>query len=67
MALLAFAATDGPQPAIVFTPKQGVKFAAAIALFGAAMHYLVSGRKEANLGRMITGVVLALACLLCMF
>jgi hypothetical protein len=28
------------------------------------MHYLVSGRKEANLSKMITGAVLALASML---
>jgi hypothetical protein len=51
-------------PAIRFTPQYAAKFAVAIVLFGAGMHYLVSGRKEADLGRMITGAVLALASLL---
>lgn len=49
---------------IVMTPKQALKISVAITLFGAAMHYLVSGRKEANLGKMITGAVLALASIL---
>ena len=53
-----------PVPAIVLTPKYGLKFAAAITLFGAGMHYLVSGRKEGDLGKIITGALLALSCLL---
>jgi hypothetical protein len=50
--------------AVRFTPQYAVKFAIAIVLFGAGMHYLVSGRKEADLGRMITGAILALASML---
>lgn len=46
------------------TPQYAARFAVAIALFGAGMHYLVSGRKEASLGRMITGALLTLASLL---
>jgi hypothetical protein len=52
------------EPAIRFTPRHALKFAVAIVLFGAGMHYLVSGRKEASLNRMITGALLALASLL---
>jgi hypothetical protein len=51
-------------PAISMTPKRALKFSVAFTLFGAAMHYLVSGRKEANFEKMITGAVLALASLL---
>lgn len=50
-----------PQLAIGLTPKQALKFAVSLTMFGASMHYLSSGRKEANLGKMITGAVLALA------
>jgi hypothetical protein len=64
MAYTIAPAADAPQVAIALTPKQGLKFAAAITLFGAGMHYLVSGRKEASLDKMITGAVLALASLL---
>lgn len=58
------AAEGGAQPVIRFTPQYAARFAVAIVLFGAGMHYLVSGRKEASLGRMITGAVLALASML---
>ena len=51
-------------PTIAMTPKRALKFSVAFTLFGAAMHYLVSGRKEADLNKMITGAVLALASLL---
>ena len=44
-------------------PNRSVKLAIAIALFSAAMHYLVSGRKEADFGKMVTGAILALASL----
>ena len=50
--------------AVKLTPQYAAKFAVAVVLFGAGMHYLVSGRKEADLGRMITGAVLALASML---
>lgn len=52
------------EPVIRFTPQYAAKFAVAIVLFGAGMHYLVSGRKQADLSRMITGAVLALASML---
>ena len=51
-------------PAISMTPKRALKFSVAFTLFGASMHYLVSGRKEADLNKMITGAVLALVSLL---
>lgn len=53
-------------PAIALTPKTVGRFALAIVLFGAAMHYLVSGRKEANVSKMITGALLALASIACL-
>jgi len=52
------------EPAIRFTPQYAAKFTVAIVLFGAGMHYLVSGRKEADFSKMVTGAVLALASLL---
>lgn len=56
------APSDVP-PILSVTPKTVGRFALAVVLFGAAMHYLVSGRKEANLGKMIAGALLALASL----
>jgi hypothetical protein len=53
-----------PELAVKLTPRYVLKFAVAIVLFGAGMHYLVSGRKEANLNRMITGALLTLASML---
>jgi hypothetical protein len=64
MAIEIAASAAQVQPVIAMTPKQALKFSVAITLFGAAMHYLVSGRKEANLGKMITGALLALASIL---
>lgn len=52
------------EPAIRLSPRYAAKFTAAIVLFGAGMHYLVSGRKEASLNKMITGAMLALASML---
>jgi len=66
------AAPYGPSPlddsgtVARLTPKTMVKFALAVALFGAGMHYLVAGRKEANFSKMLTGALLVLACLLCL-
>jgi hypothetical protein len=54
----------GVEPVFRFTPTYAAKFAAAIVLFGAGMHYLDSGRKQADFGRMVTGAILALASLL---
>jgi hypothetical protein len=54
----------GPKMVISMTPKRALRFSAAVTLFGASMHYLVSGRKEADINKMITGAVLALASLL---
>ena len=51
-------------PVIAMSPKRALKFSVAFTLAGAAIHYLVSGRKEANINKMITGAVLALASLL---
>ena len=53
-------------PFINVTPKVAGRFALAVVLFCAAMHYLVSGRKEASFGKMITGALLALASLACL-
>lgn len=54
---------DGPQPTIQLTPKYALKWAAALTLFGAGMHYLASGRKDADFGKIVTGAILTLASL----
>jgi hypothetical protein len=56
-------ALAGPTRTIGFTltPMRTLRFSVALTLFGASMHYLTSGRKEANLNKMILGAVLALA------
>ena len=51
-------------PEIAMTPRRALKFSAAFTLAGAAMHYLVTGREEADFNKMITGAVLALASIL---
>jgi hypothetical protein len=51
-------------PTVSMTPLRALRFSVAFTLFGASMHYLVSGRKEADFGKMVTGAVLALASLL---
>lgn len=52
-----------PVPAFELTPKFALKWAAALTLFGAGMHYLATGRKQADIDRIITGAVLTLASL----
>lgn len=52
-----------PIPVIEMTPKFALKWAAAVTLFGAGMHYLATGRKEADFGRIVTGALLTLASL----
>ncbi len=54
---------SGPVPAFELTPKFALKWAAALTLFGAGMHYLATGRKEADFGRIVTGAILTLASL----
>jgi hypothetical protein len=46
------------------SPARMGRFALALTFFGAAMHYLVSGRKESNFSKMIVGAVLALLSML---
>ena len=46
------------------SPARTLRFSAALTLFGAGMHYLVSGRKEASFNKMILGAVLTLASML---
>jgi hypothetical protein len=57
-------APAGAKLAVSMTPQRALRFSVAFTLFGASMHYLVSGRKEADFGKMITGALLALASLL---
>lgn len=53
-----------PGVAIHFTPKLALKTSLASGLIAAGMYYMISGRKNADLNRMITGAVLTLASLL---
>ena len=60
---MAVVSPEAVAPLVQVSAKTSVKFAVAVALFGAAMHYLVSGRKEASLGKMMAGALLVLASL----
>jgi hypothetical protein len=62
LALITYTAPE-PVPAIRLQTQTMLRAAAAIALLGMAMHYLVTGRKEADVSRMILGALLALASL----
>jgi hypothetical protein len=64
LATQAVVGAGAPIPTVYMTPQRALRFSVAFTLFGASLHYLVSGRKEANLGKMITGAVLALASML---
>ena len=55
----AVAAAD--KPWITVTPLVIGKMALSTMLMAAGMHYLVTGRSDADLSRMITGAVLTLA------
>jgi hypothetical protein len=52
---------DGAKPWLNLTPGTMEKAAVSVALMAVAMFYLVSGRQQANVSRMITGAILALA------
>ncbi|UPT72735.1 MAG: hypothetical protein M0D55_12435 [Elusimicrobiota bacterium] len=53
--------SDADKPWLSITPGTMEKVAVSIALMAIAMFYLVSGRQQANVSRMITGAILALA------
>jgi len=55
--------SSAPLPVFSLTPKYALKWAAALTFFGAGMHYLTTGRKEADFGRIATGAVLTLLSL----
>ncbi len=55
--------SGAPVPAYALTPKFALKWAAALTLFGAGMHYMVTGRTQADFGRVMTGAILVLASL----
>ena len=52
---------DGAKPWIVLTPPVLGKVAVSISLMAAGMHYLVTGRRDADVSRMIVGAILTLA------
>ena len=49
------------KPWLTLTPQVMARMALSVALMAIGMHYLVSGRKEANVSRMITGALLTVA------
>ena len=53
--------TEGAKPWITVTPHVAGRMALSTVLMVIGMHYLVSGRKEANVSRMITGAILTVA------
>lgn len=53
--------SDSAKPWITVTPQIMGKAAFSIFLMMAGMYYLVTGRREADMSRMITGALLTLA------
>jgi len=53
--------TDAPSPWLDVTPKVMGKMALSTMLMAVGMYYLASGRKQAELSRMLTGAALAVA------
>ena len=53
-----------PIPTFRLTPRVALKWAAALTCFGAGMHYLSTGRKQADFGRIMTGAILIFVSLL---
>jgi hypothetical protein len=53
--------SDKPKPWITVTPILMGKLALSTMLMAIGMHYLVTGRRDADMSRMITGAVLTLA------
>ncbi|MBI5246850.1 MAG: hypothetical protein HY923_06685 [Elusimicrobia bacterium] len=49
------------KPWLTVTPAVAGRMALSTVLMAIGMYYLVSGRKEANVSRMFTGALLALA------
>lgn len=54
-------------PWLAITPNVMVKTSLSIVLMTAGMYYLATGRKEADLNRMLLGAGLSLASLFCYF
>lgn len=52
---------EAAKPWLNVTPGMMEKTAISVPLLAVAMFYLVTGRQQANVGRMITGAILALA------
>ena len=47
------------KPWLTVTPRVAGRLALSVVLMATGMHYLVSGRTQANVSRMITGAILA--------
>ncbi len=56
-----------PIPTFRLTPRAALKWAAALTCFSAGMHYLSTGRKQADFGRMLIGAILVFLSLLFLF
>lgn len=55
----------GPSgPLVKMTPAVAAKVAVSVVLLAAGLHYLSTGRRDGDMGRIVTGAVLALASLL---
>jgi len=55
---------DAPTPELQFTPQVIFKFAGGVMLATAALYYLAKGREDKDLGKMLTGGVLAVLSVL---
>ena len=51
----------GPKPWITLTPSAVGKLALSTVLMSTGMFYLTTGRRDAEMSRMITGAILTLA------
>ncbi len=53
--------SSAPKPWITLTPQVMGKAALSVMLMAMGMHYLATGRTQADMSRMITGAILTLA------
>ncbi len=55
------AASSGPKPWITVTPIVAGRMALSTVLMVTGMYFLATGRRDANVSRMITGAILSVA------
>ena len=53
--------SEGAKPWLLVTPRVAGRMALSTILMMTGMYYLVTGRRDANMSRMMTGAVLAIA------